>query len=355
MIGVKQTFPPSISWVYKKGDRARAENYRPVSLTCVCCKLLEHVLHSRIMKHIDECNVLTKFQHGFRRGHSCESQLIQTMHDLCSNRDKRLQIDMLVLDFSKAFDTVPHHHLMLKLSNYGITGFTHKWISSFLQDRMQRVVVGGEHFEWSRVVSGVPQGTVLGPLLFLLYINDLPENLSSTCRLFADDCVVYNTIRTPEDAQTLQNDLDRLSEWENLWHMKFNAKKCFLLRFSGSRSPVETKYNLGGSELEELSSHSYLGVEISKDLKWNTHIAKITSSANKTLNFIKRNLGSCTKDTKAAAYTALVRPTIEYCSSVWDPATKELIHEVGKYNVELPVLSAMTISRQQVPLGSFTP
>ena len=134
--------------------------------------------------------------------------------------------------------------------------------------------------------------------------------------------------------------------------------KCFLLRFSGSRSPVETKYNLGGSELEELSSHSYLGVEISKDLKWNTHIDKIPSSANKTLNFIKRNLGSCTKDTKAAAYTALVRPSIEYCSSVWDPATKELIHEVGKIQrtyVELAILSVMTISRQQVPLGSFTP
>ena len=110
------------------------------------------------MKHLDEYNVLTKFQHGFRRGHSCESQLIQTMHDLCSNRDKRLQIDMLVLDFSKAFDTVPHHRLMLKLSNYGITGSTHKWISSFLQDRMQHVFVG-EHSEWSRVVvSGVPQG-----------------------------------------------------------------------------------------------------------------------------------------------------------------------------------------------------
>ena len=112
--------------------------------------------------------------------------------------------------------------------------------------------------------------------------------------------------------------------------MKFNAKKCFLLRFTGSRSPIETRYNLGGSELEELSSHSYLGVEISQDLKWNTHIAKITTSANKTLGFIKRNLGSCTKDTKAAAYTALVRPTIEYCSSVWDPATKELVHELGK-------------------------
>ena len=142
------------------------------------------------MKNLDEYNVFTKFQHGSRCGHSCQSQLIQNMHDLCSSRDERLQTDMLVLDFSKAFDTVPHHRLMLKLSNYGISGSTHKWISSFLQDRLQRVVVGGEHSEWSRVVSGVPQGTVLGPLLFLLNINDLPENLSSTCSLFADDCVV---------------------------------------------------------------------------------------------------------------------------------------------------------------------
>lgn len=276
------------------------------------------------MKHLDSNNILTQYQHGFRRGHSCESQLIQTMHDLFTSFDKSLQSDLLVLDFSKAFDTVPHHRLMLKLQHYGITGSVYKWISAFLSQRLQRVVVAGEHSQWAKVHSGVPQGTVLGPLLFLVYINDLTENITSSVRLFADDCVLY--IEPSKIPMMLNYFRMILTGWESKWLMNFNAQKCFLLRITGSRSPIMTKYSLGKSILEETTSHSYLGVEISQDLKWDTHISKITASANKTLGFIKRNPSSCNKETKATAYTALVRPTVEYCASVWDPFTNEHIH-----------------------------
>lgn len=234
------------------------------------------------------------------------------------------------MDFSKAFDTVPYHRLLHKLSHYGINGKTNTWISSFLQDRHQRVVVGGEHSKWVKVKSGVPQGTVLGPLLFLLYINDLPDNISSRVRLFADDCVLYLIITSDHDAARLQDDLNKLAAWEQKWQMKFNLQKCFVLRITNSKSPIINQYTLGGTVLQETTSHSYLGVEISQDLKWDKHISKITTSANKINGFIRRNLKSCTRDTKSSAYTTLVRPIIEYSSSVWDPHTNEHIHELGK-------------------------
>ena len=184
----------NITPIFKKGDRTLASNYRPVSLTSICSKLLEHIIHSQIMRHLDHYKVLTDKQHGFRRGHSCESQLILTIQDLANSLDKKSQIDIAIMDFSKAFDVVPHNRLIRKLHGYGIQNSTLSWISNFLQTRSQRVVVSGEKSEWSKVRSGVPQGTVLGPLLFLLYINDLPDNISSSIRLFADDCIMYREV-----------------------------------------------------------------------------------------------------------------------------------------------------------------
>jgi hypothetical protein len=319
-----------ISPIYKKGERTKASNYRPVSLTSVPCKILEHVVHSHIMKYFDTHNILTCQQHGFRKAHSCETQLIQTIHDFATSRNNNVQTDVVIMDFSKAFDVVPHNRLLLKLSQYGVGGKVKRWIAAFLKDRTQRVVVGGDHSQWTRVESGVPQGTVLGPLLFLAYINDLPDNIHSTVRLFADDCVIYNNISSANDAKLLQNDLETLTTWERKWQMKFNCEKCFVLRIPASRSPIITNYRLGNSILEETRTHTYLGVDIQDDLKWNTHINRVTAKASKTLGFVRRNLGSCTKDIKTQAYFTLVRPTVEYCSAVWDPYTSELIHKVGK-------------------------
>ena len=141
-------------------------NYRPVSLTCVCCKLLEHIVCSHIHDHLDKYNILTPMQHGFRKRHSCESQLIITLHDLMSYFDKKITVDVAILDLSKAFDTVPHDKLLHKISHYGVNEDLHSWISNFLTSRHQRVVVNGDHSDNIYVASGVPQGTVLGPLLF---------------------------------------------------------------------------------------------------------------------------------------------------------------------------------------------
>ena len=179
------------------------------------------------------------------------------------------------------------------------------------------------------MVSGVPQGTVLGPLLFLIYINDLPENIHSSVRLFADDCVLYKKISSIRDTMILQKDPETLSSWEHRWQMSFNLDKCYVLRIPSSRSPIIISYKLGNSILQETKQHSYLGVDIQNDLKWDTNINRITSSASKILGFIRRNLGRALWIPKNLL-TSLVRPTLEYCSAVWDPHTSKLTQKVGK-------------------------
>ena len=312
----------NVAPIFKKGNTNSPANYRPVSLTCVCCKILEHIVVRHVILHYEQHNILTQHQHGFRAKHSCVSQLITTVHDLMTNHDKKVQTDVIVLDFSKAFDTVPHRRLLHKLDNYGIRGKTHKWIQAFLSDRSQRVVVDGAHSEWGSVDSGVPQGSVLGPLLFLTHINDLPRVVTSQCRLFADDCLLYRAIRTREDQIALQEDLNNLQVWANEWGMRFNASKCEVLRIRRGH-PLECFYTIDGHVLSEVENAKYLGVYISNNLDWTAQIEATVSKANRTLGFLRRNLYGCPRELKETAYLSLVRSVLEYASQVWDPKKKK--------------------------------
>ena len=184
----------NVSPVYKKGDRYKAENYRPISLTCICCKLMEHIVTSHIMGHADRNNILYPLQHGFRCKRSCETQLIEFIDETSKNMASGKQTDVLIMDFSKAFDKVSHNLLAHKLEHYGIRGKTNNWIKNFLHDRSHTVVVDGVTSDYISVDSGVPQGSVLGLSLFLFYINDMPQGLKSTVRLFADDTIAYYNI-----------------------------------------------------------------------------------------------------------------------------------------------------------------
>ena len=200
--------------IFKKGEKYKPSNYRPVSLTCICCKLLEHVVVRNIMTHLETNQILYDWQHGFRSKKSTETQLVTLLHELSKNSDQKKQTDIAVLDFSKAFDKVSHRHLAFKLKYYGIEGKLLDWINSFLSNRMQRVVLEDSISENVSVTSGVPQGSVLGPVLFLLYINDLPNSLTSKVRLFADDAIIYSEINSISDSQILQQHLDKLYLWE---------------------------------------------------------------------------------------------------------------------------------------------
>jgi len=306
--------------LFKKGARNPASNYCPISLTSITCKCLEHIIYSQTMAHFEADNILHDAQHGFRKGRSCESQLILTTHDLARGLDDKSQIDAILLDFSKAFDKVPHRRLLYKLDQYGVRGQTLTWISAFFSGRSQRVVCEGYTPPSAAVISGVPQGTVLSPLLFLAYINDLPKCVSSTPRLFADDCLLYRRINSIEDSELLQQDLDRLQEWEKKWMMSFNPSKCEVLRVTLKRKNlIEEAYTIHGQPLKIVSSAKYLGLTIDSKLNYNEHISNICNKANSTRAFIHRNTRSCPRKVKATAYMSFVRPQLEYVSTVWCP------------------------------------
>ena len=217
----------SIVPVFKKGDKHLASNYRPISLTSITCKLMEHVIHSQVMDHLDEHSILCDNQHGFRSKRSCETQLVITIEEIARKLANGEQVDIILLDFSKAFDKVPHRRLLHKLRYYGIRNNTFLWIQDFLSHRTQEVQLEGHKSTTADVLSGVPQGTVLGPLLFLLFINDLPESTESDARLFADDCLLFRPIRNNRDTQILQNDLNSMEEWENRWQMAFHPESVW--------------------------------------------------------------------------------------------------------------------------------
>ena len=317
--------------LYKKGDRALASNYRPVSLTCICSKLLEHVVCSNIMGLIDNHSILSDRQHAFRKFHSCETQLCTVVNDWAKALDKGERVDIFIMDLEKAFDTPPHELLKAKLYRYGIRGKTLNWINSFLCYRSQCVVVNGQKSRLSSVASGVPQGTVLGPVLFSLYINDMAEDINSEIRLFADDCVCYRSIQSTNDTKILQADINRLGRWARKWGMRFQPVKCNMTTLSRKKAlKYGNTYSLEGSVLETVPSIKYLGVTITNDLKWNKHISNICLKANRSLGLLRRNLSKCPQNVKETAYKGLIRPVLEYAGCVWDPACANLQQELEK-------------------------
>ena len=240
-----------------------------------------------MLTHLDKHQVLTSLNHGFRSGYSCETQLVVTAHDLLNFNDQNKQVDTVILDFSKAFDTIPHKKLLHKLEAYGIRGPILNWINSFLTQRSMCVVVEGEKSRPVEVRSEVPQGTVFGPLLFLCHINNLPERVTSQIRLFADDCLLYRAINTANDHLRLQQDLNNLQTWAQELGIKFNAKKCYLL---STRNKSSHFYTIGDQILQQVQNNPYLGITFAEDLKWKTHIDNICKRANSNLGFLRQNL-----------------------------------------------------------------
>ena len=279
---------------------------------------MEHIIYKNVMHDLENNNILFANQFGFRKNHSCEPQLILAVEDLAMNLDHGGQMDMTLLDVSKALDKVPHQRLISKLQFYGIQGSTLASIKPWLTSWSLSVIVDGVCSKSVVVTSGVPQGTVLGPLMFLLFINGMQDDLVWTLRLFANDALLYHKITLNDDTLALQRDLDKLGLWADRWQMLFNPTKCYKMSVYRSRSPVVEDYSLYNQTLVAVQQHPCLGVLLSSDLRWNSHVDKIAKTGNSTLAFVKRNLYACSEETKQAAYVPLVRPHQEYSTAVWD-------------------------------------
>ena len=230
-------------------------------------------------------------------------------------------VDIIYLDFQKAFDKVPHQRLLLKFKAHGIGDSITDWIEQWLTDRRQRVVVDGEVSNWKSVLSGVPQGSVLGPILFLIYINDLDDSITNNVLKFADDTKLFRKVNTDGDKQHLQNDLDRLVKWSEKWQMLFNFGKCKCLH---TRHRIfNVNYKMGDTVLGTTVKEKDLGVTISADMKVSEQCGIAASKGNQILGLIRRNITYKGKKLIIPLYKAIVRPHLEYCIQAWRPYRKK--------------------------------
>ncbi len=307
----------NVTPIYKKGPKSDCGNYRPVSLTSILCKLLESIIRDHLVKYIDANDLLSACQHGFVSGRSCSTQLIECLDTWMDLLDRGDSLDVVYLDFAKAFDSVPHERLLRKLRAFGINQQIIKWSESFLTGRKQRVLVNGSESAWVDVISGVPQGSVLGPLYFVLFINDMPQVVDNYIALFADDAKLFSVVGNDEDQKKLQEDIDKLQEWSNEWQLRFNAKKCKVMHLG--RKNLTLKYNMGEVELEEITHEKDLGVMIDQELKFDIHVERQVNKANSQLGLIRRSFDALEPETFTMLFKSLVRTHLEYCNAVTYP------------------------------------
>lgn len=303
----------NITALHKKGDKLNSNNYRPISLTSVLSKCYERIVRDHILEYFEK--YISSEQHGFVPKRSCLSNLLECLHKAYDILDDNESLDLIYLDFMKAFDSVPHKRLLSKLRSYGITGKTLSIIKDFLENRSFRVRIGDKYSKLYRVLSGVPQGTVLGPLLFIIYINDLPHGLSSFISLFADDLKLLSSTK---NVLITQSDLDYLTNWQNMWLLKFNTndKKCKVMHV-GKNNPM-TEYYLNGQPLPKITEEKDLGVLVSDKLTWDLHIRQSINKANSIMGWVSRNIISKEKNVMLNIYKSLIRPQLEYCVQIWN-------------------------------------
>ena len=240
-------------------------------------------------------------------------------------------MDIVYLDFTKAFDCISHELLLYKLEHfYQISGNLLLWVKDYLSNRSQRVTIESESSTWLPVLSGVPQGSILGPLMFLLYINDLPSAVSCcTTALFADDSKCFKEISSLTDCILLQRDIDQLYEWSRTWHMSFNPGKCKVLSITRRTNPYHSNYSMNGTQIEHVGTFKDLGVVIDKSLSFNSHIHELVLKCNKVCGLIKRSVGFKAPDTvKLQLFKSLCLPLLDYCSPVWSPQSKSLLKTI---------------------------
>jgi len=311
----------NVTPLFKKGTKSDPANYRPVSLTSVVCKVMEGLIREKIVGKLNTKEVFSRVQHGFRQGRSCFTNILETFESWTEALDRGYGLDVLYLDFKKAFDTVPHKRLLLKLNQYGISGSLLKWLENFLVGRRARVGVRGSFSEWLEVLSGVPQGSVLGPLLFLLFVNDLPENIKCSIKMFADDTKMWRVMRTEGDGRELQEDLNKLMRWSEDWQLLFNAEKCKVMHIGHHlKTDYYMKDTVGSTKkLQETERERDLGIVVASDLKPAEQCKVAASRAMQVIGMIGRHFKKLSRKNFLLLYKSYIRPKVEYCIQAWSP------------------------------------
>lgn len=319
----------SITPVFKKGSRNNVSSYRGISILPTLGKLFESLVTDILSAHFRK--VITTKQHGFFSGRSTTTNLVEFTNIATKVVESGRQLDVIYTDFTKAFDKINHEILLNKLESLGVFSMLLQWIGSYITGRKQFVNILGWHSQTFHVLSGVPQGSHLGPLLFILYVNDITNVFRvANCLFYADDLKLFATVTSNRDVLELQNDLDALSTWSIANGMKLNVDKCKCMSFAMRREPILASYYIDSIELERVTHMRDLGVWFDEKLSFSRHIECKIAKAFSMLGFMKR---ICSEFTNVAAirsiYCAHVRSHLEYASVVWSPA-----YDVHKIRIE---------------------
>ena len=313
------------------------------------------------MEYLIKNKLITDKQFGFLGGRSTLLQLLHVMEDWTKILDDGGNIDVVYCDFMKAFDKVPHTRLLSKLESYGIQDPVLSWIRSFLTGRSQKVVVNGSKSKPAEVRSGIPQGSVLGPLLFVIYINDLPDaigNENSHIYMFADDTKVYRKIQKEADTEALQSDIKAMYDWSNKWLLKFHPEKCQVMRIGNKTSPPLKEYYMENHPLSYSSCEKDIGVFVDDKLRFREHIENKVKKANSLTGIIRRTFDYMDKDIFNCSYKALIRPNLEYANQAWSThynRDKETLESVQRRATKLvPGLAELPYSERLKALNLHT-
>jgi ribonuclease P/MRP protein subunit RPP40 len=307
----------NVTALFKKGSKKDPGNYRPVSLTSQICKIMERLIKEDLTNFLESNKIIYNSQHGFRKNRSCLTNLLEFMETVSNRLDHGEPLDIIYLDFQKAFDKVPYGRLLLKLEAVGIKGNLLNWIGAWLSDRKQRVVINGYVSGWEKVYSGVPQGSVLGPILFTIFINDLDEDIVNRILKFADDTKLIGKAHSQQDIDSIRKDLDKLTLWAEQWQMGFNVDKCKIMHLGSKNRQVV--YNMGGRDLNVVNEEKDLGVVVCSNFKVANQCATAARKGYQTLGLISRTFISKKKGIISMLYKSLVRPHLDYCIQAWRP------------------------------------
>ena len=322
--------------IHKKDDKSIPSNYRPISLLSSVGKIMERCVHKHMYNYLMQHQVLTPFQSGFVQGDSTTFQLLHTYHTFCNAVDSGKEVRAVFCDISKAFDRVWHRGLIHKLSGIGCSNKVTKWFSSYLTGRKQRVVLNGQASDWTSVQAGVPQGSILGPLLFLIYINDIVKDIGCSIRLFADDTSLYIIVESPQTAANLINaDLSNIDEWAADWLVNFHAKKSFSMVLTRKLHPPQhPPLFMNNTMLPETDTHKHLGLTLTNSCTWSKHINEISSKAWIRLNLMRTLKFRICRKSLEHMYHTFIRPLLEYCDVVWDNCSAENKKQLESIHVE---------------------
>jgi hypothetical protein len=305
--------------IHKKGSTNSAVNFRPISLVSSIGKVMERVIVNQLTSFLTARNLISSSQYGFQQRSSTAIQLLNSHHDWLLNQNSYISTDVIYLDYAKAFDSVSHSKLIHKLRSYGINQDLLRWITNYLSNRTQAVSVNNVVSSFLPVSSGVPQGSVFGPLFFTLFINDLPDHIPAPirCHLFADDAKLSRKIQTVHDCIHLQSALVTLLIWSSTWQLSLSIPKCIVLHLG--RSNPNFCYNLSNFQINHQQFVKDLGVTVSSNLTYHKHIEYVVSAAIKKIYIISKCFQSRDISALRQIFVSFIRPSLEYCSFVWNP------------------------------------